>query len=69
MELADKELKTSIVNCLSTSEDVEENMSMLRRHMKDIDFYKEPEFWILVLMLLQAGCVPWRIPLPLPFVG
>lgn len=36
MELAEEELKTSIVNC----EDVEESMSMLRREMKVLYFIK-----------------------------
>lgn len=36
MELAEEELKTSIVNC----EDVEESMSMLRRDMKVLYFIK-----------------------------
>ena len=48
MELADKELKTSIINHTGIFDNVKENMSMMRRDMKDTYFKKN-----------QVG-IPWQ---------
>lgn len=40
MELADKDFKISIINRIRIFKDVKENMSLMRRDMKDIYFKK-----------------------------
>lgn len=40
MELADKGFKISIINHICIFKDVKENMSLMRRDMKDIYFKK-----------------------------